>query len=153
MTGKGLTHVGEEGAPNMVYVGDKPVVARRAKARGRMRVSKKAREAIRDGTGPKGSVFGVATVAAVSAAKRTWDLIPLCHQIPLDEVNASFSIDDSAGEVVCVAEAASHSRTGVEMEALVGVHVGLATVHDMCKAIDGEMEVVSVKVVSKTKEG
>lgn len=136
----------------MVDVGDKPEVAREAKAQGRMRVSEKGREAIKDGGGPKGSVFGVATVAAVSAAKRTWDLIPLCHQIPLDKVSVDFSIDETAGEVVCTATAGTRWKTGVEMEALVAVHVGLATVHDMCKAVDRDMEVVSVRLLSKTKE-
>lgn len=153
MTEGPLSHVGEGGAPSMVDVGEKPAVRRYARAKGRMRVSAAALDAVRSESGPKGSVFAVATVAAVSAAKRTWDLIPLCHQVPLDKVGVDLSVDDGAGEVVCVAEASSRSATGVEMEALVAVHVALATVYDMCKAVDRGMEVVSIRVEEKRKEG
>ena len=135
----------------MVNVGEKAKVQRRAVAQGRMRVSTKVIDAIRTGTGPKGSVFAVATIAAIGAVKKTPDLIPLCHQVPVDVVEVDFEIDGNAGEVICNAEVGTDYKTGVEMEALVGVHIGLATVYDMCKAIDKDMEVLSIRLLSKTK--
>ena len=134
----------------MVDVGAKPVTVRQAKAQGRMRLSSSAAQLIKSGQGPKGSVFAVATVAAINAAKRTSDLVPLCHLLPLDQVTVDFEIDDSAGIVICTATAGATARTGVEMEALVAVHIGLLTVYDMCKAVDRDMEVISVKLIAKT---
>ena len=133
----------------MVAVGAKEITARVARAEGSMRVNAAARQAIDTGSERKGSVLAVATVAAIQAAKRTAELIPLCHQLPLEEVAVEFAVDHSATAVSCTATVRTHARTGVEMEALTAVHVALLTVYDMCKAVDRGMEITSIRLVAK----
>lgn len=144
-----LSHLSATGAAQMVDVSSKPVTRRVATAEGRLRVSAAAIDQIEANTGPKGSVLSVATVAAISGAKRTSDLVPLCHNLTLDKVVVDFNINALESEVVCTATVSTESRTGVEMEALTAVHVGLLTVYDMCKAVDRDMEVVSIRLVDK----
>ncbi|MBF2734570.1 MAG: cyclic pyranopterin monophosphate synthase MoaC [Betaproteobacteria bacterium AqS2] len=150
MSEASLTHLGRDGRPRMVAVGDKPVLRRTAVARGRIRLNAEALELCERDAGAKGSVSAVATLAAIGAAKRTSDIIPLCHQLPLERVDVNFSI--VAGFIVCEAEVATHAKTGVEMEALAAVFAGLLAVYDMCKAVDREMVISDVRLVRKDKE-
>lgn len=133
----------------MVDVGAKAITARQATATGSMRVATTTIKQIQQEHNPKGSVIAVATVAAINAAKKTAELIPLCHNLALDKVEVDFAFDLDASLIVCTATVATQARTGVEMEALTAVHVGLLTVYDMCKAVDKEMEVVRIRLVDK----
>ena len=145
-----LSHLGDDGRPRMVAVGSKPVVRREAVARGRIRLNEQAQEQCRRDAGAKGSVVAAATLAAIGAAKRTSELVPLCHQLPLEHVEVEFEAVE--GFMVCTATVSAHARTGVEMEALAAVAVGLLTVYDMCKAVDKHMEISGVKLVRKVKD-
>ena len=143
-----LTHLDEKGRAQMVDVGDKSVTQRRAVASGRIRMSREACAAIRDGSVPKGDVLAVARIAAIQAAKETSRMIPLCHPLPLDKVTADFEFaGDDAVEVR--AEVRVTARTGVEMEALSAASAGLLTIYDMCKAIDRGMVIETVQLVEK----
>ena len=144
-----LTHFDESGAARMVDVGGKPETARSATATGRIRMSPQALAAVRDGSGPKGDVLAVARIAAIQGAKRTSDLIPLCHPLPLTRVSVDFVVDRDASAVECTATAETFGRTGVEMEALTAVSVGLLTIYDMCKAIDRGMRFENVRLLEK----
>lgn len=132
----------------MVDVGAKPATARRAVAAGRIIMSADALAAIRAGNAPKGDVLGTARIAGIMAAKRTGDLIPLCHPLGLEAVNIDFAFEDSA--IRATATAALTGRTGVEMEALVAVSVALLTIYDMAKAIDKGMVIEGVRLIEKT---
>ena len=134
----------------MVDIAHKEPTDRQATAAGRMRVSAEVLDAVESSKGRKGSVIAVATVAAIQAAKRTADFIPLCHSLQLASIDVDFELDREKSEVCCTAAAKCSGRTGVEIEALLAVHVGLLTVYDMCKAIDRGMEVVSVRLLSKS---
>jgi cyclic pyranopterin phosphate synthase len=105
---------------------------------------------IRSGKAEKGDVLGVARIAAIMGAKRTSDLIPLCHPLALTRVHVEFHIDDAANAVLCTAQVETHGKTGVEMEALTAVQIGLLTIYDMCKAVDLGMMMGDIKVVKKT---
>ncbi len=143
-----LSHVDEQGAARMVDVGDKPATARRAVAEGRVRVSPELAAAIRSNTLAKGNLLDTARLAGIAAAKRTDELIPLCHSLPLDCVNVTVEL---AGEHVAItAEARTTWKTGVEMEALTAVAVAALTVIDMGKAVDPAMIVEQVRLVSKS---
>ncbi|GAO38214.1 molybdenum cofactor biosynthesis protein C [Sphingomonas changbaiensis NBRC 104936] len=143
-----LTHLDENGAAHMVDVSGKAVTAREAVATGRIRMSAEAREAIRDGALAKGDALGVARVAGIMAAKRTSDLIPLCHPLPITRVAVDFAFED--GAISATATVATEGKTGVEMEALTAVSVALLTLYDMGKAIDKAMVIENVRLVSKT---
>ena len=143
-----LTHLDAAGAAHMVDVGGKTESAREAVATGRIAMSVAAASAIRDGTALKGDVLAVARVAGIMAAKRTSDLIPLCHPLPLTRVAIELSVDEAG--VTATATAATHGRTGVEMEALTAVTVALLTVYDMAKAIDKGMTIGDVRLLTKT---
>ena len=144
-----LSHVDEaSGEVRMVDVGAKPMSRRRAVARGRVRMAPATAERLR--SLPKGDALAVARVAGIQAAKRTSDLIPLCHPLPLSVVEVELSIDGEGVAVQAVAE--TTAQTGVEMEALVAASVAALTVYDMAKAIDKDMEVTDVRLVEKTKE-
>ena len=132
-----LTHLDDEGAARMVDVADKAVTARRAVARGTITMSAEAAAAIRDGTARKGDVIAVARIAGIMAAKRTADLIPLCHPLPLTSVALDLSVGERA--VTVTGTCATDARTGVEMEALTAVSVALLTIYDMAKSIDKMM--------------
>jgi cyclic pyranopterin phosphate synthase len=146
---KKLTHIDAKGSARMVDVGAKAVTERRAVARGLLRVSSSTLALVRDGATPKGDVLAAARLAGIMAAKRTADLIPLCHPLALTRVAVDFALDDALPGVHCTAQVETLGRTGVEMEALTAVQVGLLTVYDMCKAVDRGMTITDVKVQEK----
>ncbi len=133
----------------MVDVGAKLETARVAVARGTIRTQMATLELIRSGNTKKGDVLGVARIAAILASKRTADLIPLCHPIALTRVSVEFEVDAAASAVHCTARAETHGRTGVEMEALTAVQIGLLTIYDMCKAVDRGMTITDVRLLEK----
>src|SRR5689334_10513614 len=135
----GLTHVDETGRARMVDVGDKPVTRRVAIARGTVRMLPATAARIAANQIAKGDVLATARLAGVMAAKRTGELIPLCHPLPLDFVDVRLSVDARKGTVAIEAEARIVARTGIEMEALTAVTVAALTIYDMCKAIDRGM--------------
>lgn len=143
-----LTHLDESGAARMVDVGGKAATARRAVAAGRIAMSPQALAAIRDGSGPKGDVLAAARIAGIMAAKRTGELIPLCHPLGLEAVSVDFAFED--GAIRATATASLTDRTGVEMEAMVAVSVALLTIYDMAKAIDKAMVISEVRLLEKT---
>lgn len=143
-----LTHLTEDGAARMVDVGGKAVTAREATAQGRIAMSPAAATAIRDGMVKKGDVLAVARIAGIMAAKKTSDLIPLCHPLPLTRVEVDLVLDD--GGVTVTATAATNGQTGVEMEALTAASVALLTAYDMAKAIDKGMTIESVRLLAKS---
>ncbi len=134
----------------MVDVGEKADTHRVARATGRIVMLPTTLALIAQGGAKKGDVLGVARIAAIQAAKRTWELIPLCHPIALTRVAVEFAIDAQANAVDCHATAESFGRTGVEMEALTAVQIGLLTVYDMVKAVDRGMRMEGVRLVEKT---
>ncbi len=144
----GLTHLDDEGSARMVDVGAKAVTARQAIASGRIAMSPDAAAAIRAGSIQKGDVLAVARVAGIMAAKRTSDLIPLCHPLPLSKVEIDLALD--ATGVTATATAATAGQTGVEMEALTAVSVTLLTVYDMAKALDKRMAIGDIRLIAKT---
>ncbi len=133
----------------MVDVGDKPVTHRVAVAAGRIRMSPMTLDLVRAGTTRKGDVLGVARIAAIQGAKKTSELIPLCHPLPLTRVTVEFAIDREAGSIECTARAETRGRTGVEMEALTAVQVGLLTIYDMVKSADRGMVIENVRLLEK----
>ncbi|MDB5695230.1 MAG: moaC [Sphingomonas bacterium] len=143
-----LTHLDAAGAAHMVDVGAKAVTAREATATGRITMSAFALDAIRTGTAKKGDVLAVARVAGIMAAKRTSDLIPLCHPLPLTRVALDLRLGD--GAITATATCATDAKTGVEMEALTAVSVALLTIYDMAKALDKHMVLQDIKVLTKT---
>jgi cyclic pyranopterin phosphate synthase len=145
----GLTHFDAQGQAQMVDVADKSETHRVARAEGRIRMSGATLDAIESGSSKKGDVLGVARVAAIQASKRTSELIPLCHPLPITHASVEFRVDRAAASVVCTAQVETVGRTGVEMEALVAVQIGLLTVYDMCKAIDRAMRIESVRLLEK----
>jgi cyclic pyranopterin phosphate synthase len=144
----GLTHIDEAGAARMVDVGGKAITAREAVATGRITMSAEAAAAIGAGTAKKGDVLAVARVAGIMAAKRTSDLIPLCHPLPLTKVEIDLTVD--ATGVTATATASTEGKTGVEMEALTAATVTLLTIYDMAKAIDKTMVLTDIRVLSKS---
>jgi cyclic pyranopterin phosphate synthase len=145
----GLTHLDAEGRPRMVDVGDKAVTRREAVAEGRIVASPETVRAIREGTTPKGSVLLVAQLAGITGAKRTAELIPLCHPLPLTSVEVELEADEVLPGVRARATARVEGKTGVEMEALTAVTVALLTVYDMCKAVDRGMRIEGVRLLRK----
>ncbi|WP_108790574.1 cyclic pyranopterin monophosphate synthase MoaC [Erythrobacter sp. Alg231-14] len=143
----GLTHLGEDGAARMVDVGSKVETHRVAIASGRITMSAQSLIAIREGDAPKGDVLGTARLAGIMAAKRTGDLIPLCHPLGLEAVNVEFELEDTA--IRATATASLTGKTGVEMEAMVAVSTALLTIYDMAKAIDKGMVIDAVRLIEK----
>jgi len=148
MAGKGLTHLDEQGAARMVDVGDKDVTARTAVARGRVSMSAAALAAVAAGSA-KGDVLQVARVAGIMAAKKTSELIPLCHPLSLDSVTVDLQVDEAESAVLIQATASLRARTGVEMEALTAVSVAALTVYDMLKAVDPAMLIGGIALYRK----
>lgn len=144
-----LTHFDDSGKAHMVDVGAKAETKRVAVARGSIRMLPATFALIRDGGAKKGDVIGVARIAAIQGAKRTADLIPLCHPLALTRVAVDFTLDEKLPGVHCTAQVETFGRTGVEMEALTAVQVGLLTVYDMCKAVDRGMVITDVSVREK----
>lgn len=144
-----LTHFDATGQAHMVDVGAKLETARVAVARGTIRMQPATLALIQSGSAKKGDVLGVARIAAIMASKRTADLIPLCHPIALTRVTVEFEVDAAASAVHCTARAETQGRTGVEMEALTAVQIGLLTIYDMCKAADRGMVMTDVRLLEK----
>ena len=144
-----LTHFDAAGQAHMVDIGSKSVTPRRAIAHGRIVMQPATLELVRAGNARKGDVLGIARIAAIQGAKRTADLIPLCHPIALTRVAVELSIDEAGCAVLCSATVECEGRTGVEMEALTAVQVGLLTVYDMLKATDRGMTITDVKLLEK----
>ena len=145
-----LTHLDEHGTARMVDVGDKPATDRRAVARAVVRMSPDTAATVQAGDAPKGDVLGTARIAGVLAAKRTGELIPLCHPLGLDHVDVDAEVDAAAGTVTLTAEARVTARTGVEMEAMTAVSVAALTVYDMVKAIDRGMTIEGIQLTHKS---
>ncbi len=144
-----FTHFDEQGRALMVGVGEKAETRRVAVTSGRIRMLADTLAMIRDGAAKKGDVLGVARLAGIMAAKRTADLIPLCHPIALTKVTVDFSFDETANAIDCRAMAETVGRTGVEMEALTAASIALLTIYDMCKAVDRGMVIESVRLLEK----
>ena len=150
---KRLTHIDAEGEARMVDVSGKAVSKREAVARGEIKVSGETLALIEAQKVAKGNVFATARVAGIMAAKRTGDLIPLCHPLPITHCEVDFEIPLSRDKVVITATARITAQTGVEMEALTAVSVAALTIYDMCKAVDKTMAISDVRLLKKTKTG
>ena len=144
-----FSHLDELGGARMVNVGRKPPLRRTAIAEARLICQPSTIQALKKHALPKGDVLTVAQIAGIQAAKKTSELIPLCHPLPLNHVEVSFNVRAGAVEILCSAE--TISQTGVEMEALAGVTVAALALYDMCKAVDKEMRIDGIRVVEKTK--
>lgn len=144
-----LTHFDAKGEAHMVDVGAKADTHRIAVAEGTIRMAPETFRLVRSGTAKKGDVIGIARIAAIMASKRTSDLIPLCHPIALTRVTVDFDLDDAASTVTCRARCECHGQTGVEMEALTAVQVGLLTIYDMLKAVDRGMTMTNIGLLEK----
>ena len=144
-----LSHVAADGRVRMVDVSGKPPSARVAIASGQIKVKPETLNAITHNQIAKGNVFAAAQIAGILAAKRTAELIPLCHPLPLSDIDVEFETNVDVITAACIAR--TTAQTGVEMEALTGVVIALLTIYDMCKAIDDSMEISSVRLLKKTK--
>ncbi|MFZ5880035.1 MAG: cyclic pyranopterin monophosphate synthase MoaC [Chloroflexota bacterium] len=144
-----LTHLDEHGQARMVDVGAKPDTERMAIARGEIHMRKATFDLIRDGQIKKGDVLTVAQIAGITAAKRTSDLIPLCHPLPLTQVDVSLALDEALPGVVITATVRTFGKTGVEMEALTAVSVAALTIYDMAKAAEKTMRIQNIRLVEK----
>ncbi len=147
---RGLTHLDSRGQMRMVDVGEKPITRREAVARGAVRMAPRTLSAIVAGSLAKGEALAAARLAGVMAAKRTHELIPLCHQIPLEVVEVDFAPDRARSTILIQARAATSARTGVEMEAMVAVSAAALTIYDMAKAIDRAMVIEAIRLVRKS---
>jgi cyclic pyranopterin phosphate synthase len=145
----GLTHFNESGQAHMVDVGEKKETHRIAIATGAIRMKTETLAIIQSGSAKKGDVLGIARIAAIMGAKRTSDLIPLCHPLALTRVNVEFTINTEESSVTCTAQVETFGKTGVEMEALTAVQIGLLTIYDMCKAVDKGMTMNEIYLVEK----
>lgn len=145
----GLTHFDASGQAHMVDVGDKANTRRIAVASGKISMLPSTLALIQSGDAKKGDVLGVARIAAIQASKKTSDLIPLCHPISLSKVSITFDVDEKHTCIICKATAETTGQTGVEMEALTSVSVGLLTIYDMCKAVDRGMTMNEIKLQEK----
>lgn len=150
-----LTHLDDQGAARMVDVGDKPVSKREAIAEGFIVVAMSTLKAILDNTVPKGEVLATARIAGILAAKKCGELIPLCHPLPIESVEVNFVLPKVSREkqarIRIHAKARITAKTGIEMEALTAVSIGALTIYDMCKAIDKQMHIEGIRLLSKTK--
>jgi cyclic pyranopterin phosphate synthase len=146
---KHLTHLDEQGRANMVDVGWKPTTDREAVARGYVSILPDTMRLIREGLMKKGDVLTVAQLAGIMGAKRTSELIPLCHPLPLNKVDVELALDETESRVNITATASTSAKTGVEMEALTAVSVAALTIYDMCKAVDRGMRIEGIRLVSK----
>jgi cyclic pyranopterin monophosphate synthase len=145
-----LTHFDTQGQAHMVDVSGKDATHRVARASGVIRMQPATLALIESGHAKKGDVLGVARIAAIQGAKRTADLVPLCHPLPITRVAVDFEMDIAASLVRCTAQVETLGRTGVEMEALTAVQVGLLTVYDMCKAVDRGMVMGDIRLLRKS---
>jgi len=148
---KRLSHVDPRGEVRMVDVSTKPIMSREAVARGEIRLQKATLRLIESQTIAKGNVLASARLAGILAAKKTGELIPLCHPLPLTHCEIGFDIPKTQDRIIISASAKIAAQTGVEMEALTAVSVAGLTIYDMCKAVDKQMQITGIKLVSKTK--
>ncbi|MFN2194508.1 MAG: cyclic pyranopterin monophosphate synthase MoaC [Anaerolineales bacterium] len=146
---KQLSHIDESGRAQMVNVGDKPVTSRTAVARGEVWMADKTLAAIKAGAIKKGDVLTVAKIAGIQAAKRTSDLIPLCHPLPIDQIEVDLAFDDQLPGITISASIHTNAKTGVEMEALTAVSVAALTIYDMAKAIEKTMRIQNIRLIEK----
>lgn len=146
----GFTHFDEKGNAVMVDVSGKNPTFRTAVATGCIHVGQEIMEAVTAGNVKKGDVLGVARVAGIMAVKRTWELIPMCHPLPIQKCSIDYELNEKEGIIRVFCTAKTEGKTGVEMEALTGVHVALLTIYDMCKAIDKHMVMTDIHLVEKT---
>ena len=144
-----LTHLDEQGNAKMVDVGDKEVTSREAIARGHVSIQPETLRLIKEGLMKKGDVLTIAQLAGIMGAKKTSDLIPLCHPLPLDKVDVELELDDPECRINITAIARTTARTGVEMEALTAVAVSALTLYDMCKSVDRGIRIEAVRLVEK----
>jgi cyclic pyranopterin monophosphate synthase len=147
---KMLTHLDKNGNAIMVDVADKSISAREAEAEGEISITSKILEAIKQQTLKKGDLFTVAKIAAINAAKQTSTFIPLCHQIPLDFIDVKFNVDEKQLKIKITTQVKTSYKTGVEMEALMAVNIGLITIYDMCKALSKDMVISNIRLSRKT---
>ena len=146
----GFTHFDAQGNAIMVDVTDKNITERCATASGCIRVSREVFDAVKDGTAKKGDVLGTARIAGIMAAKKTFELIPMCHLLMLTKCKVDFEMLEETKEIKAVCLVKTTGKTGVEMEALTGVQIALLTIYDMCKAIDKHMVMSDIHLVEKT---
>jgi cyclic pyranopterin phosphate synthase len=149
---KSLTHINASGEASMVDVSAKPLLFREAVARGEIRLQKATLRLIQNQTVAKGNVFASARLAGILAAKKTGDLIPLCHPLPLTHCEVNFDVPKTRDRILITASAKIAAQTGVEMEALTAVSIAALTIYDMCKAVDKNMAITGITLVSKTKK-
>jgi len=145
-----LTHIDEKGNARMVDVSGKEITVREAVAKGKITMKKETLEMIVDGTLPKGDVLSTARIAGIMGAKKTFELIPMCHNLPIDSVKIEFSHNHEGSSIDIVATARCTWRTGIEVEALTAVSVAALTIYDMCKAVDKGMEIGQIHLAKKT---
>lgn len=148
--GQGFNHFDENGNAIMVDVSGKEDTYRTAVAVGEIHVGEEIMAAVKDGSVKKGDVLGVARVAGIMAVKRTSDLVPMCHPLPLQKCSVDYELDENAGIIRVFCTVKTEGKTGVEMEALTGVQITLLTIYDMCKAIDKGMVMTNIHLVEKT---
>ena len=146
----GLTHFDDNGKAVMVDVTEKKETVREATAEGKIFVNREVFQAIKAGTAAKGDVLGVAATAGIMGAKRTSDLIPMCHILPITNCRIDFDMDEEESSIYCNCTVKVTGKTGVEMEALTGASIALLTIYDMCKAMDKKMEIGEICLVKKT---
>ena len=146
-----LTHINADGDARMVDVSAKPVQTREAVASGEIRLAKATLDAIESGQAAKGNVLATARLAGIMAAKKTAELIPLCHPLPITHAEVNFKTPPSRDRIVITATARIAAQTGIEMEALTAVSVAALTIYDMCKALDKQMQITDIRLLSKTK--
>ena len=147
---KKLTHMDDAGRPRMVDVSEKPDTVREAVAKGTVRMQAATFQLIKEGGTAKGDVLAVAQLAGIMAAKRTPDLIPLCHPILISDIKVEFSLDEASSTIEITATVQSTGKTGVEMEALTATSVAALTIYDMCKAVDRGLKIENIRLVRKS---
>lgn len=145
-----LSHLSEDGSVNMVDIGDKGITSREAVAQGKIYMSEKCFDEVVKGNMKKGDVLTVAKIAAILAAKKTDEIIPLCHQVNLSKIDVSFTLNHEESSIICTTLVKTSGQTGVEMEALLGVQIALITIYDMCKAIDKSMKITDICLQRKS---
>ena len=149
---KSLTHLDASGEASMVDVSQKPIQLREAIAQGEIRLQKSTLDLINSKAIAKGNVLATARIAGIMAAKRTGELIPLCHPLPITHCEVTFEIPETADRIIITASTKIAAQTGVEMEALTAVSIAALTIYDMCKAVDKSMSIGPIRLLSKTKK-
>lgn len=144
------THFNKHGQAQIVNISDKPVTKRTAVAKGNITMQPDTLQMIKQGNSKKGDILGVARIAAIQAAKRADELIPLCHSIPLTHITVTFEIVEQTNSVHCEITAETQAQTGVEMEALLAVQIALLTIYDMCKSVDRSMHMENIRLIHKS---